>query len=151
MPGSNGLRILEFEKKKPSELRFGLGRSKSIFGTHRGQTSSLRQRQHVVGSDGKVSIERNCVSLSLLMSKNLKLKKVIKSFIPEPISCISGSPMYISRIHILVYIFGREYITGIHKCSYHKHTYSSIYKVVNSQMGNFLTYFLMAKTSTANG
>ena len=40
---------------------------------------------HVVGSDGKVSIERNCVSLSLshFMSKDLKFKKVIKSFVPE--------------------------------------------------------------------
>ncbi len=44
---------------------------------------------HVVDSDGKVKIERNC--LSLLMSKNLKLKKVIKSFVPEPISCFSDS------------------------------------------------------------
>ena len=33
-------------------------------------------------------------------AKNLKLKKVMKSFVPEPISCISGFPMYISRIHI---------------------------------------------------
>ena len=39
---------------------------------------------HGVDSDGKVRIERNCVSLSLLMPKNLKLKKVIKCFIPEP-------------------------------------------------------------------
>ena len=29
-----------------------------------------------------------CVSLSLLMSKNLKLEKVIKSFVPEPISSV---------------------------------------------------------------
>ena len=36
------------------------------------------------------------------MSKKLKLKKVIKSFVPETISCISGFPMYISRIRILV-------------------------------------------------
>ena len=43
-------------------------------------------------SEGKISIERNCVSLSLHMSKNLKLKKVDKSLIPEPISCISGFP-----------------------------------------------------------
>ena len=45
MPGSDGLRILEFEKKKEkkSELRFGLGRRKSIFGARRGETSwSLR-------------------------------------------------------------------------------------------------------------
>ena len=40
--------------------------------------------------------------LSLLMSKNLKLKKVIKSFVPEPISRISGFPIYILHIHILV-------------------------------------------------
>ena len=49
-------------------------------------------------SDVKVSIERNCASL--LMSKNLKLKKVIKSFVPEPISCFFGFPMYISRVRI---------------------------------------------------
>ena len=61
MSGSDGLKILG--KKK--ELRFGFGRRKSIFGVRRGQTSSLRQRQHVVGSDGKVSIERNCVCVSL--------------------------------------------------------------------------------------
>ena len=33
------------------------------------------------------SAYKEIVSLSLLMSKNLKLKKVIKSFVPEPISC----------------------------------------------------------------
>ena len=63
-------------KKKNSELRFGLGWRKSIFGACWGQTSNLREEPHVVGADGKVSIERNC--LSLLMSKNLKLKKVNK-------------------------------------------------------------------------
>ena len=36
------------------------------------------------------------------MSKNLKLINVIKSFVPESISCISGFRMFISRIHILV-------------------------------------------------
>ena len=36
------------------------------------------------------------------MSKNLKLKNVIKSFVPEPISCILEFPLYVSRIHILV-------------------------------------------------
>ena len=34
------------------------------------------------------------------MSKNLKLKKVNKSFVPEPISCNSGFPMSISHINI---------------------------------------------------
>ena len=37
-----------------------------------------------------------------IVSKNLKLKKVNKSFVPEPISCFSRFPMFISRIHILV-------------------------------------------------
>ena len=37
----DGLRIFGFEKN--SELRFGLGRSESIFGARRGQTSSLRR------------------------------------------------------------------------------------------------------------
>ena len=37
------------------------------------------------------SQHRKKLCLSLLMSKNLKLKKVIKSFVPEPISCISDS------------------------------------------------------------
>ena len=46
------------------------------------------------------------------MSKNLKLKKVIKSFVPEPISCISGLPMYISRIHIFVNFVDQLYITN---------------------------------------
>ena len=48
------------------------------------------------GSDGKVSLERKFVSLSLLMSKNLKLKKVIKSLVPEPISCFSDSHMFMN-------------------------------------------------------
>ena len=71
------LEILEFEKNR---LRFKLRTRKSIFRAHRGQTSNLRRRRwgmgtHVVESDGKVCIERNCVPLSLLMSKNLKLKR----------------------------------------------------------------------------
>ena len=36
------------------------------------------------------------------MSKTLKLKKVNKSFIPEPISRILGFPLYILHIHILL-------------------------------------------------
>ena len=75
IPGSDGLRILEFEKKKKTELRFDARGRKLIFGARRGQTTRW-------GSDGKVSRERNC--LSLLMSKNVKPKKVNKSFVPEP-------------------------------------------------------------------
>ena len=44
-----------------------------------------------------------CVSLSLLMSKNLKLKKVNKSFVPEPISYLSGFIMYILRILVVYF------------------------------------------------
>ncbi len=38
--------------------------------------------------------------LSLLISKNLKLKKVIKRFVPEPISCFSDSPMRMNIINV---------------------------------------------------
>ena len=66
MPGSDGLRILEFKKKTvkwDSSLEKG-----SWF-------SELAEARPVVcsGSDGKVRIERNSLSLSLFMSKNLKL------------------------------------------------------------------------------
>ena len=54
-----------------------------IFGARRGQTSSLQRRPHVVGVWWK-SQHRKKLCLSLLMSKNLKLKKVIKCFVPEP-------------------------------------------------------------------
>ena len=66
------------------------------------------------GADGKVSIERLYLSLSLLMLKNLLTQKVIKSFVPELRSrkcfCVSGflcylhmsygHSMYISHIHV---------------------------------------------------
>ena len=85
MPGNDGLTILEFEKN--SELRFGLGRSELIFGARRGQTSSLRQGAARGGVRWK-SQNRKKLCLSLLMSKNLKLRKVDKSFVPEPISSV---------------------------------------------------------------
>ena len=69
--------------KKNGELRLGLGRSKLIFGARRGQTSSLRRGASRGGVRWK-SQQRKKLCLSLLMSKNLKLKKVIKSFVPEP-------------------------------------------------------------------
>ena len=66
------------------------------------------------------------VSLSLLMSKNLKLKMVIKSFVPEPISSVFGFlyayehlwtfsvSVWICLFHVFgswSYIFGRGYVT----------------------------------------
>ena len=72
---------------------------------------------HVVGSDGKVSIERNCVclSLSLLVSKNLTLKKVIKKFRTWTNFMYFGIPSvyftysYLDRIFLDLY----EYITTV--------------------------------------
>ena len=116
MPRSDGLRILEFEKN--SGLRFGLGRSKSIFGARRGETSwGLRNVPRVCWvSESRaddvrtVSIVRNCVSLSPLMSENFKLKKVNKNFVPEPkesrqsVSSVSWIPMPNERFRTF-YIF----------------------------------------------
>ena len=66
-------------KKTNSKLRFRLGRSKSIFGARRGQTSSLRRGAARGGVRWK-SQDRKKLCLFLLMSK----KKVNKSFVPEP-------------------------------------------------------------------
>ena len=62
------------------------------FGARRGQTSRLRRGAACGGVRWK-SQRRKKMDLSFLMSKNLKLKRVIKSFIPEPISCFSDSYM----------------------------------------------------------
>ena len=75
-PGSDRLRILEFEKN--SELRFDARGRKLIF-----QTSSMQQGAARGGVRRKRQ-HRKKLCLSLLMSKNLKLKKVSKSFVPEP-------------------------------------------------------------------
>ena len=86
-------------------------------GARRGQTSSL-QRGATRGGIRWKSQHRKKLCLSLLVSKNLKLKKVIKSFVPEPRKSSSVSSvfgflyayehyercihMYITRIRILV-------------------------------------------------
>ena len=60
---------------------------------------------------GRRAFDEEIVCLSLRMSKNLKLEKVIKSFVPEPISSFFFSDSYehyehfmnimsISRVHI---------------------------------------------------
>ena len=121
--------------KKNSWLRFKLRTRKTIFGARWGEASlGLRDARVLVESESwdssleegnrfLVSPRRDqlgspkCATrllkklcLSLLMSKNLKLKKVIKSFVPESISCFSGFPMYVSHIYILV-VFLDLYIT----------------------------------------
>ena len=51
--------------KKKQLLSFGLRRGRSIFGLAEARpVGGLRNVLHVVEFDGKVSIERNCVSLS---------------------------------------------------------------------------------------
>ena len=99
------LRIFEFEKKiKNSELRFGLGRF------------LVSPRRDQLGSTKCASRLLKKLCLSLLMSKNLKLKKVIKSFVPEPkkkfvnVSCFWIPYVYFTYSY-LGRIFGRGYIT----------------------------------------
>ena len=80
------LRIWGFEKKQRVEIR--AQRKVVDFWSRLGETCwDLRNVPHVVGSDGKISIERNCVSL-FSCRKTFKLKKVNKSFVPEPISSV---------------------------------------------------------------
>ena len=68
------LRILGFKKKDEGNWFLELTEARPVVW---GGVS------HVVELDGKVSIERNCVSLSSCW-KTLNSKKVIKSFVPEP-------------------------------------------------------------------
>ena len=75
---------------------------------------------------GVPHVDRNKLCLSLLMSKNLKLKKVNKSFVPEPKESrqsVSRIPMHNKRFrmfyisvciftfHIFISWSGREYAT----------------------------------------
>ena len=92
MPGSDGLRILEFEKKKKQLVSWDstLEEESWFSGARRGQTSSLRWGTARGGVRWKSQLSKK-LCLSLLMSENLKLKKVNKSFGPEPILCCSDS------------------------------------------------------------
>ena len=90
-----------WNSKKVSLLRFDARGKKLIFGARWGQTSSLRRGAARGGVRWKRQHSKK-LCLSLLISKNLKHKKVNKSFVPEPISCFSGFRMYISHICILV-------------------------------------------------
>ena len=87
------MRILEFEKKKKKTVEIWAWTKQVDF-----RSSPKPDQLFAAGcrtwwwSDGKVIIERKCVSLSLSphVEKNLKLKKVIKSFVPEPILSVFG-------------------------------------------------------------
>ena len=114
------LRILEFgkkkkqNKKKKKQLRFESRGRESIFGLVEGETSwgSMKCAARWVSESRtddvqSVSIVGNWVSLSSCR-KILKLKKVNKSFVPEPISCFSDSYMryeYLWTFSVSVWIF----------------------------------------------
>ena len=132
------LKILEFEKKNSWDLNseresWDLGLDEAS------RFSELAEARPVVCGGGAArgglrwkSRHRNKLCLSLLMSKNHRLKKVIKSFVPEPkkrvvsVSCFSDSyvfehlwtfsvSVWICLFHVIVswsYIFGRGYATG---------------------------------------
>ena len=97
----------DLKKKKTVSWDLDLDEGSWFSGAHRGQTSSLR-RDAARGEVRWKSQHRKKLCLSLLMSENFKLKKVNKSFVPEPkkrvvsVSYISGFPMYISYIRTLV-------------------------------------------------
>ena len=122
-PGSDGLRILEFEKKTVS-WDSSLEEESWFSGACRDQTSSLRRGAARGGIRWKKQHKMK-LCLSLLVSKNLKLKKVNKSFVPEPKEsrqvfrvfririCLRtfvnvfriSMNMFISRVRILVVYF----------------------------------------------
>ena len=91
-------------------LRFDARRRKAIFGARRGKTSCLRRGRTWWRSDGKVSIERNCVSLSSCR-KTFKLEKVNKIFLPEPISCFSDSYILMNICKCFPYLYEYVYFT----------------------------------------
>ena len=88
-----------WDLKKNSELRFGLGRSKSLFdlGEARPGVYGMPARwlnQWVESWRCTNSQHSKKLCLSLLMSGNLKLKKVNKSFVPEPRKLSSVSSVF---------------------------------------------------------
>ena len=86
------LRILEFEKRTvswDSSLEEG---SRFLVSPRRDLLESTKCAAHGGVRWKSQHSKKVCVSLSLLVSKNLKLKKVIKSFVPEPMSSVFGFP-----------------------------------------------------------
>ena len=104
--------------KKKQLLEIGRERKVVDFWSGRGQTRGLRDACTLVESVSweltmyEQSAYEEIVSLSLLMSENLKLKKVNKSFVPEPISCFSDSYMYMNILWTYVH-FTYSYLSRI--------------------------------------
>ena len=80
-------------------------------GARRGQTSSF-QRGAARSRVRWKSQHSKKLCLSLLMSKNLKLKKVNKSFVPETNFVFFGFSMSISHIRILVVFLDIYYMSS---------------------------------------
>ena len=99
-----------FEKKSRVEI-CGWTKRVDFWTWARPAQLGLRDAPRVVGSDGRVSIVKIvCVSLSPRI-ENLKVKKVIKSFVPElkKVVCVSGFlcmwTFYVSVYFTYPYIF----------------------------------------------
>ena len=75
------------------------------------------------------SQHRKKLCLSLLMSKSLKLKKVIKSFVPEPILCFSDSYMFMNLCERFPYPYEYVYFT----CSYLGRIFLDVWYYKNSK------------------
>ena len=112
LPGSDGLRIWEFwiwvldldEASRFSE--FAEARRVVCGGV-----------PHVVGSDAKVSIKRNCVRLSLLMLKTQKDNKKFRTWTKKrvvSVSCFFRIPMFMNMCERFPYRYEYVYFT----CSY---------------------------------
>ena len=132
IPGSDGQRFWNLKKKKNSELRFGLGRSKSIFRASRGQTSSLQRGAVRDGLRWKSQDRKKlCGSLSSHVEKpktqkgNKKFrtwtKKRVVSVSSFSDSCVYGHlwtfsvSVWICLYHVFVswsYIFRPIYVTS---------------------------------------
>ena len=93
------LRILEFEKKKES---WDLGLDKASWFSELAEVRPVGSTKCATCGGVKWKSQHSKkLCLSLLMSKNLKLKKVIKSLIPEPIACFSDSYMHMNIMNII--------------------------------------------------
>ena len=85
------LGTLEFEEKNPVNWDLNSERECWDSSLEEGSRFLVSPKRDQLGSTKCAARLLKKLFLSLLMSKNLKLKKVNKSFVPEPISCFSDS------------------------------------------------------------
>ena len=97
----------------PEAMGWGFWKNQLVEIRRRGQTRSLRRGAARSWVRWKSQHSKK-LCLSLLMSKNLKLKKVIKSFESERILCFSDSYMFRNICECFPYPYEYVYFT----CSY---------------------------------